>query len=469
VITQGESNVSKTVDVLVPDIGDFHDIPVVEVLVSPGAFIKQEDPIAILESDKASMDVPSPHAGLVEQVLVKVGDKVSAGSRLATMVVTDETTFMPSGDAEPVPAFSRPAPAVSWQPETPVPPAYRDQAASQAVRGPVPMASGVIMETTDSVRGGMRPSPTASVPLAVDEEKAQHHAAPAVRRLARELGVALSEIRGTGRNGRIVEEDLRHYIKAAMARTPSAEGSGAFALPTVDFSKFGPVELRPLGRIRRATATSVQRSWRLVPHVTQYDEADITDLEAFRKAEAEQAKQRGVRLTLLAFFMKATAAALKEHPSFNASLDATGENLILKHYYHLGIAVDTPEGLVVPVVRDVDRKGIWELAGELGAIGQRAREQKLAPADVQGASFTISSLGGIGGTAFSPIVNAPEIAILGFSRASLRPVYRDGQLVPRLILPFSLSYDHRANDGAQAARFTSHLRELLADIREVLL
>jgi pyruvate dehydrogenase E2 component (dihydrolipoamide acetyltransferase) len=264
-----------------------------------------------------------------------------------------------------------------------------------------------------------------------------------------------------------VEEDLRHYIKAAMAR--AAGGNNLPELPAVDFSKFGPIELRPLGRIRRATAASVQRSWRLVPHVTQYDEADITDLEAFRKAEIEQAKQRGVRLTLLAFFMKATAAALKEHPSFNASLDASGENLVYKRYYHLGIAVDTPEGLVVPVVRDVDRKGIWELAGELGTLGQRAREQKLTPADVQGASFTISSLGGIGGTAFSPIVNAPEVAILGFSHASLRPVYRDGQFVPRLILPFSLSYDHRANDGAQAARFTSHLRELLGDIREVLL
>jgi pyruvate dehydrogenase E2 component (dihydrolipoamide acetyltransferase) len=213
----------------------------------------------------------------------------------------------------------------------------------------------------------------------------------------------------------------------------------------------------------------VQRSWRLVPHVTQYDEADITDLEAFRKAETGQAKQRGVHLTLLAFIMKATVATLKEHASFNASLDATGENLVLKHYFHLGVAMDTPEGLVVPVVRDVDRKGIWELAGELATLSQRARDQKLTPADVQGASFTISSLGGIGGTAFSPIVNAPEVAILGVSRASLRPVYRDGQFVPRLILPFSLSYDHRANDGAQAARFTSHLRDLLGDIREVLL
>ncbi len=464
---------SKTVDVLVPDIGDFHDVPVIEVLVSPGASIKRDDPIAILESDKASMDVPSPHAGLVEKVLVKVGDKVSAGARLATLSITDETTLVPSGDAGPVAASPKPASAGPWQSETPVPPGDRIAVAPvPAARGQVPMASGVVVEDlpmTDSARGGMRPSPTASIPLVIDEVKSEHHAAPAVRRLARELGVALTEIKGTGRNGRIVEEDLRNYIKAAMARKPAADGSGPPELPAVDFSKFGPIELRPLGRIRRATATSVQRSWRLVPHVTQYDEADITDLEAFRKAESEQAKQRGVRLTLLAFFMKATAATLKEHPTFNASLDATGENLVCKRYYHLGIAVDTPEGLVVPVVREVDRKGIWGLAGELTTLSQRARDQKLTPADVQGASFTISSLGGIGGTGFSPIVNAPEVAILGFSRASLRPVYRDGQLVPRLVLPFSLSYDHRANDGAQAARFTSHLRELLVDIREVLL
>ena len=462
---------SKTVDVLVPDIGDFHDVPVIEVLVFPGASVKRDDPLVILESDKASMDVPSPHAGRVVEVLVKVGDKVSAGARLATLEVDDETTLIPSGDTGPVAVSPSPAPSSRWQPETPVPPGDRSAAApASARRGQVPLASGVIMENfpvTDGARGGIRPSPTASIPLVLDEEKTQHHAAPAVRRLARELGVALTEIKGTGRNGRIVEEDLRHYIKAAMARKPAAGGESPPELP--DFSKFGPIELRPLGRIRRASAASVQRSWRLVPHVTQYDEADITDLEAFRKAETEQAKQRGVRLTLLAFFMKATAATLNEHPSFNASLDAAGENLVWKRYFHLGIAVDTPEGLVVPVVREVDRKGIWELAGELTTLSQRARDQKLTPVDVQGASFTISSLGGIGGTAFSPIVNAPEVAILGFARASLRPVYRDGQLLPRLILPFSLSYDHRANDGAQAARFTSHLRELLGDIREVLL
>jgi pyruvate dehydrogenase E2 component (dihydrolipoamide acetyltransferase) len=460
--------VSKTIDVLVPDIGDFHDVPVIEVLVSPGVSIKRDDPIVILESDKASMDVPAPQSGVIGEVLVKVGDKVSAGARLATLAITDETTVVPAGDSGPVAVSPKPA---SWQAETPVPPVDRGAPAPPIAREEVPMASGVIKDLplTDSARGGVRPSPTASIPLVIDEAKSEHHAAPAVRRLARELGVALSEIQGTGRNGRIVEEDLRRYIKAAMARTPAAGGEHLPELPAVDFSKFGPIELRPQGRIRRATATSVQRSWRLVPHVTQYDEADITDLEAFRKAESEQAKQRGVRLTVLAFVMKATVATLKEHASFNASLDSTGDNLVLKRYYHIGIAVDTPEGLVVPVVRDVDRKGIWELAGELTAMSQRARDQKLTPADVQGASFTISSLGGIGGTAFSPIVNAPEVAILGVARASLRPAYRDGQFVPRLILPFSLSYDHRANDGAQAARFTTHLRELLADIREVLL
>jgi pyruvate dehydrogenase E2 component (dihydrolipoamide acetyltransferase) len=464
--------VSKTIDVLVPDIGDFHDVPIIEVLVSPGVSIKRDDPIVILESDKASMDVPAPQSGVIGEVLVKLGDKVSAGARLATLAITDETTVVPAGDTGPVASSPKPVAAISWQAETPVPQGDRGAPAPPPIaRGQMPMASGVIMDSplTDSARGGTRPSPTASIPLVIDEVKSEHHAAPAVRRLARELGVALTEIQGTGRNGRIVEEDLRHYIKAAMARTPAAGGEHLSELPAVDFSKFGPIELRPQGRIRRATATSVQRSWRLVPHVTQYDEADITDLEAFRKAEAEQAKQRGVRLTVLAFVMKATVAALKEHSSFNASLDSTGDNLVLKRYYHIGIAVDTPEGLVVPVVRDVDRKGIWELAGELTAMSQRARDQKLTPADVQGASFTISSLGGIGGTAFSPIVNAPEVAILGVARASLRPVYRDGQFVPRLILPFSLSYDHRANDGAQAARFTTHLRELLADIREVLL
>jgi pyruvate dehydrogenase E2 component (dihydrolipoamide acetyltransferase) len=461
--------VSKTVDVRVPDIGDFHDVPIVEVLVAPGASIKRDDPVVILESDKASMDVPSPHSGVVQAVLVKVGEKVSVGARLFTMEISDDITLVPPGDLGGVADASRSAKAAPKQAETPIPGKVRT---APAARTPLPLASGVIMEIPEAIPGGIRPSPTASIPLIVDEEKVQHHAAPAVRRLARELGVDLTQVQGTGRNGRIVEEDLRRAIKDTMAQKPASNGTGKFGLPelpAVDFSKFGSIERKPLGRIRRATATQVHRSWLLVPQVTQYDQADITNLEAFRKSEAEQAKQRGVRLTLLAFVMKATVAALKEFPSFNASLDPAGENLILKRYFHLGIAVDTPEGLVVPVVREVDRKGIWELAGELATLGQRAREQKLTPADMQGASFTISSLGGIGGTAFSPIVNAPEVAILGVSRASQHPVYCDGQLVPRLILPFSLSYDHRANDGAEAARFTTHLSGLLSDIREVLL
>jgi len=461
--------VSKTVDVRVPDIGDFHDVPIAEVLVSPGASIKRDDPVVVLESDKASMDVPSPQSGVVKDVLVKLGDKVSAGVPLLTLEVGDQINLVPSGDSGPTPLSREPEPSSPQQPEARAPGGERPGAVP--LRSALPLASGVIVDNPPGTRSGPRPSPTASIPLVYDQAKAEHHAGPAVRRLARELGVDLAQVQGTGRNGRIVEEDLRRYIKQALAQPP-APGVGKLELPelpVVDFSKFGPVELQPLGRIRRATATQVHRSWLRIPHVTQYDEADITELEAFRQNEAEQARARGVRLTLLAFIMKAVVATLKEYPSFNASLDATGDNLVLKRYFHIAIAVDTPDGLVVPVVRDVDRKGIWELAGNLSTLSQRAREQKLTPVDSQGASFTISSLGGIGGSAFSPIVNAPEVAILGVSRASQRPVYRDGQLVPRLILPFSLSYDHRANDGAQAARFTTHLAALLADIREVLL
>jgi pyruvate dehydrogenase E2 component (dihydrolipoamide acetyltransferase) len=338
---------------------------------------------------------------------------------------------------------------------------------------PLPLASGIIPDEPASlpVRGGTRPSPTESIPLVLDQGKVEHHASPAVRRLARELGVDLGRIRGTGRHGRIVEEDLRHFIKEALAHPPAPEPSGFQVpeIPAIDFSKFGPIEAKALGRVRLATAKHMHRAWLRVPHVTQHEEADITELDAFRRAQADEAKRRGVRLTLLAFVMKAVAATLKEHGTFNASLDPPGEKLILKRYIHLGIAVDTPEGLLVPVVRDVDRKSVWELAAALEAVSKRAREQKLTLDDLQGASFTISSLGGTGGTGFSPIVNAPEVAILGVSRADLQPVYRDGQLLPRLILPFSLSYDHRANDGAQAARFTSHLRALLSDIRQVLL
>jgi pyruvate dehydrogenase E2 component (dihydrolipoamide acetyltransferase) len=434
---------ARTEEVTVPDIGDFKDVPVIEVMVRPGDPVNAEDPLITLESDKASMDVPAPRAGTVKELYLSVGDKVSEGSRILTLEVAGEPAAAPEREQRPAPTAQpegRPAPEAR---ETP-----RPDAAPEA-----------------------RPSPTAAIPLAEEIIEAKSHATPTVRRLARELGVDLARVKGTGRKGRILKEDLKRFVKETM-KAPVAAGPGAFTLPempAVDFSKFGRIETRPLGRIKRLTAVNVHRSWLHVPHVTQHDEADITELEAFRKAQGEEAKQRGVRLTLLAFLMKASVSALKTYPTFNASLDPSGENLIVKQYYHLGIAVDTTEGLVVPVVRDVDQKSIYTLAEELGVVSKRARERKLSPADMQGACFTISSLGGIGGTAFTPIVNAPEVAILGVSRAAMKPVYRGGEFAARLMLPLALSYDHRVIDGAEAARFTTHLREVLSDIRRLLL
>jgi pyruvate dehydrogenase E2 component (dihydrolipoamide acetyltransferase) len=300
--------------------------------------------------------------------------------------------------------------------------------------------------------------------------KAKAHASPSIRRLARELGVDLAAVKGTGRHSRILELDVKSYVKENVGKTaPAAGGFVLPELPFVDYARFGLIESQPLSRIKRVTGANLHRAWLRVVHVTQHDEADITDLDSFRKAEAEEAKKRNVKLTMLPFIMKAVVAALKAFPTFNASLDASGENLILKRYYHLGIAVDTPEGLVVPVIRDVDRKGVYDLATELAGVSEKARARKLMPGDLQGGSFTISSLGGIGGTLFTPIVNAPEVAILGVSRASMKPVFESGAFVPRLVLPLSLSYDHRVNDGADAARFTTYLRQLLSDIKRLLL
>lgn len=431
-------------EVTVPDIGDFKDVPVIEVMVRPGDPVNAEDPLITLESDKASMDVPAPRAGTVKELYLSVGDKVSEGSRILTLEVAGEPAAAPEREQRPAPTAAQP----------------EEQPAPEERETPQP---GAAPEA--------RPSPTAAIPLAEEIIEAKSHATPTVRRLARELGVDLARVKGTGRKGRILKEDLKRFVKETM-KAPVAAGPGAFTLPempAVDFSKFGRIETRPLGRIKRLTAVNVHRSWLHVPHVTQHDEADITELEAFRKAQGEEAKQRGVRLTLLAFLMKASVSALKTYPTFNASLDPSGENLIIKQYYHLGIAVDTAEGLVVPVVRDVDQKGIYTLAEELGVVSKKARERKLSPADMQGACFTISSLGGIGGTAFTPIVNAPEVAILGVSRAAMKPVYRGGEFAARLMLPLALSYDHRVIDGAEAARFTTHLREVLSDIRRLLL
>jgi pyruvate dehydrogenase E2 component (dihydrolipoamide acetyltransferase) len=439
---------AQTIEVKVPDIGDFRDIPVIEILVQPGARVAAEDGLVSLESDKATMEVPAPAAGIVREVAVRVGDKVSEGS----LVLLLEPDPPAAGSAPAAPADAAPAPAARSGVAAPEPaPAPTPTPAPAA---PAPVVAGAV------------PAP----PVA----PARAHASPSVRRFARELGVDLDQVSGTGPKSRILREDVQGWVKRALAAPApdAAAGAPPFNLPPmpdIDYSKFGPVETQPLARIRRISGPALHRNWIGIPHVTQFDEADITELEDFRKAHAEEAKRDGVRLTLLAFLVKACTAALARFPEFNASLAASGDALILKKYFHIGVAVDTPGGLVVPVLRDCDRKPVRELARELGELSQAARDGKLKATDMQGGCFSISSLGGIAGTAFTPIINAPEVAILGVSRSSIKPVWRDGQFVPRLMLPLSLSYDHRVIDGALGARFTGHLGALLADIRRLLL
>ncbi len=446
-------------EVVVPDIGDFNDVDVIEVLVSPGDQIKAEDPLITLETDKATMDVPSPYAGVVKEVKIKVGDKVSQGVAVA-LLEADESVSEPETAAEPQAAANEPeASAVAEGPaaEAPVP-----RAAT-----PTPPAPAAAPSTA------ARPTSPPTLPPPVERSgAARAHASPSVRAFARELGVDLTQVQGTGPKGRILQHDVQAFIKQRLSHPGAAAPAAGYvlpAMPEIDFSKFGAIELQPLSRIQKIAGPHLHRSWVLLPHVTQHDEADITELEAFRQEVKEDAKSRGVRLTLLAFLLKASVAALKAYPQVNASLDPGGENLILKKYYHIGVAVDTPDGLVVPVIRDVDKKGVYDLAAELGEVSARARDKALTPTDLQGGCFTISSLGGIGGTAFTPIINAPEVAILGVSRSRMQPVYRNGEFVPRLILPLSLSYDHRVIDGAQAARFTGFLGRVLTDVRRLLL
>ena len=446
-------------EVVVPDIGDFNDVDVIEVLVSPGDQIKAEDPLITLETDKATMDVPSPYAGVVKEVKIKVGDKVSQGVAVA-LLEADESVSEAESAAQPQAAANEPeASAVAEGPaaEAPVPRAA----------APTPPAPAAAPSTA------ARPTPPPTLPPPVERSgAARAHASPSVRAFARELGVDLTQVQGTGPKGRILQQDVQAFVKQRLSHpgaTAPAAGYVLPAMPEIDFSKFGAIELQPLSRIKKIAGPHLHRSWVLLPHVTQHDEADITELEAFRQEVKEDAKSRGVRLTLLAFLLKASVAALKAYPQVNASLDPGGENLILKKYYHIGVAVDTPDGLVVPVIRDVDKKGVYDLAAELGEVSARARDKALTPTDLQGGCFTISSLGGIGGTAFTPIINAPEVAILGVSRSRMQPVYRNGEFVPRLILPLSLSYDHRVIDGAQAARFTGFLGRVLTDVRRLLL
>ncbi|NNL06602.1 MAG: dihydrolipoyllysine-residue acetyltransferase [Gammaproteobacteria bacterium] len=429
-------------DILVPDIGDFEGVEVIEIMVSAGDAIGVEDPLVSLESDKAAMEIPSPQAGTIKEVKVSIGDKVSQGDLLVTMEASAEA---PAAEETPAAKPEQPAPAAAAEPEKPAAAATADKPAQAPTHRPPPVAPSPVDEA------GFRKA----------------YASPSVRKFARELGADLGQISGSGNKGRILKEDVTAFVKKVI--TAGGNGLGVAPMPEIDFSQFGEIETQALTKINRLTGQFLHRNWVTVPHVTQFDEADITELENFRKQLNEEHKNDGVRVTVLAFLMKALVSALKEYPRFNSSLDATGENLVLKKYIHIGVAVDTPDGLVVPVIRDCDRKSLVDLAGELIEISGKARDRKLSPADMSGGCISISSLGGIGGTAFTPIVNAPEVAILGVSRAQMKPVYKDGEFEPRLILPISLSYDHRVIDGADGARFTSFLSKVLSDTRRLLL
>lgn len=438
-LAQGEALVANIVDVKVPDIGDYKDVPIIEILVKPGDVVKADESLVTLESDKATMDVPAPKAGTVREILAKIGDKVAMGTLILRM---DE-----AGEAA-APAPSAPAAAPASAPAPVAAPA----------KAPAPAAAPAAQAAPEKVAG----------PALADFSGV--NAGPAVRRLARELDVDLTTLSGTGEKGRITRED----VKAALAGSSAGgvSGGGLPDVPVVDFAKFGPVETKPLSRIKRISGPRLHASWVNIPHVTHNDEADITELDAFRKSlddEAKADKKAPYRVSLLPLLMKASVSALKAFPIFNASLTPAKDALVIKNYWHIGVAVDTPEGLVVAVVRDVDKKGVIEIARELGALSAKAREGKLSPAEMQGASFTISSLGGIGGTAFTPIVNAPEVAILGVVRSKMAPVWDGKAFVPRLMLPLCLSYDHRVIDGAAAARFARHLIGVIEDMRRVLL
>ena len=420
-------------EVTIPDIGDFKDVPIIEVHVKEGDPVNADDPLVSLESDKATMEVPAPSGGTVEKLLIKIGDKVSQGTPIL---------LLRGGDG----AMAQPSSLVSQQEPKPseLPAAPKAEAAAAAASAPKAIGDF----------GGV-------------------HASPSVRRLARELDVDLTKLKGTGEKGRITKDDVRQFLRgpapaAAGAAAPSG-GAGIPEIPAVDFSKFGPIETKPLARIKKLSGPHLHRAWLNIPHVTHTDEADITEIEAYRKELDTAAKDKGFRVTLLAFLMKASVSALRAHPEVNSSLSPEKDSLILKRYFHIGVAVDTPEGLVVPVVRDVDRKGVHEISQELGSLSKKARDGKLGAADMQGASFTISSLGGIGGTSFTPIVNAPEVAILGVVRSKMAPVWDGQEFKARLMLPVSLSYDHRVIDGALAARFTRHLCHALEDVRRLIL
>jgi pyruvate dehydrogenase E2 component (dihydrolipoamide acetyltransferase) len=473
-------------DIVVPDLGDFKDVAVIDVLVKPGDSVQVDTPLLTVETEKATMDVPSPDAGVVEKVHVAKGSKVSSGTLIATLQLA-------AGAAGPAGAAASAAPpaAAAAVPKAAVPPATAPSAApAPSAAKPAPAAPAAPPAPAASAAAAAPPVPAApaaaaappvpaapaapaapavaaapAAPVISEDSFARAHAGPSVRRFARELGVDLGRVRGTGQKGRITDADVKAFVKSLM--TPGAGSTAAgTALPKVnvpDFAQFGPIDIKPIGRVQRISGSRLHASWVNLPHVTQFDEADITELEAARRALKAKADSAGIKLTTLAFVVRACVKALQQFPLFNSSIDASGENLVFKKYIHIGFAADTPNGLLVPVIRDADHKDVYEIARALAELSAKARDGKLTGAEMQGGSFTISSLGGIGGTAFTPIINAPEVAILGVSRASVKPVYRDEAFVPRTILPLSLSYDHRVVDGANGVRFTSYLAKTLAD------
>lgn len=430
--------IEKTDIITLPDIGDFESVEVIEIPVSIGDSIEKDETIVTLESDKATMDIPSSSAGTITELHIKTGDKIKQGDNLISLLVSEISNQIPTTVKQ-----EDNHQTAEIKPDTPAP-------------------------TTTNTSAPYIP-PTSERVMGSRSEKA--YAGPAVRKLARELGVDLGLVYGTGRNGRILKEDVKSFTKSVMSgqKLQSDNTLTLTEVPPVDFSKFGSVELKPLSRIKRISGQALHRSWVTVPHVTQFDEADITELEAFRKAKKQDAEQKDIKLTLLAFLVKAVVVCLQKFPEFNSSMDTSGENIVVKHYYHIGLAVNTDSGLVVPVIRDADKKGLFDIAKEINVLANKAQEEKLSPKEMQGGCFSISSLGNVGGTNFTPIVNAPEVAILGVSRSSMKPIYIGNDFQPRLILPLSLSYDHRVIDGVAAAKFTTYLSKVLGDIRHILL
>ncbi|WP_066455636.1 dihydrolipoyllysine-residue acetyltransferase [Castellaniella caeni] len=450
---------SAIVEIKVPDIGDFDQVDVIELLVAVGDTITAEQSLITVESDKASMEIPASQGGVVKAIKVKVGDKVAEGSVILEVEAAEEAAAAPAAEAAPAPAAAAPA--------APAP-------VSAPVAAPTPVAAPA--PASVAAPAPARVSPTASYAEAEVPLRNLPHASPSVRHFARELGVNLAQVTGSGPKNRITADDVRAYVKQALATggaspvgstLPGGEGFSVLGWPKVDFAKFGEIEAKPLSRIKKISGANLHRNWVMIPHVTNNEVADITELEALRQQLNAENRKSGLKVTMLAFLIKAVVAALKKFPEFNASLD--GDNLVLKHYYHIGFAADTPNGLVVPVIRDADKKGVFELASEMSELAAQAREGKLSPSQMQGGCFSISSLGGIGGTDFTPIINAPEVAILGVSRSAMQPVWDGKAFQPRLMLPLSLSYDHRVIDGAAAARFNAYLAGLLADFRRIIL